>query len=242
MQAPESHISPLTSTPASSSAPCLRDVGDADGDRPGRERRELVLVRVGVTTASVRLPVSYSTQSSGASSGSARARAARRRSAPPRRCRVTGTATKSTRSTPITRRSSLRRRVALVQRQRVAVRVGEVGHVADAGVERLAVERDALRLELGSAQRPIVDLEQDDAVRLRLILDAEPCRGPDREAGVADPELVAGVLVRTEPEGVDVEPPRALYVRRRDADDVDLADRARRLTAPSRQSLPSAAG
>jgi hypothetical protein len=83
-----------------------------------------------------------------------------------------------------------------VQRQRVAVRIFEVGHVADAGVVRLAVEADALRLELCARGLDVVDLQQDDAVRLRLVLDAEPRRRPDREARVADPELEACVLVR----------------------------------------------
>src|SRR5262249_14016227 len=40
------------------------------------------------------------------------------------------------------------RLVALVERQRVPVGIREVRHVADAGVERLAVEDDTLSLEL----------------------------------------------------------------------------------------------
>jgi hypothetical protein len=100
-----------------------------------------------------------------------------------------------------------------VQRQRVAIRVGEVRHVADAGVERLALEQDAARFELGARRGYVVDLEQDDAVRLRLILDAELRRIPDRKAGVADPELEACVLVGPELEGLDVELSGAFRIR-----------------------------
>src|SRR4029079_19623624 len=45
------------------------------------------------------------------------------------------------------RRSALMRRVPPVEHQRVAVGILEVGHVTDAGLERLAGELDALRLE-----------------------------------------------------------------------------------------------
>ena len=98
-----------------------------------------------------------------------------------------------------------------------------------------------LRLELGARGRHVVDVKQDDAVRLRLVLDAELRRLPDREARVADPELVARVLVGSQPERVDVE-------RRERSASVDgmpttstlligLANRA-----PNQRSLPSAAG
>ena len=121
------------------------------------------------------------------------------------------------------------RRVPLVERQRVPVRVGEVRHVADARVERLAVELHALRLEPCARGGYVVDAKQDDAVRLRLKLDAELRRLPDREARISGPELEARVPVGPKRERLDVELPRPLGIRRRDSDDVDLADRTSRL-------------
>ena len=61
----------------------------------------------------------------------------------------------------------LPRRVAVVEHQRVAVRVGEERHVADAGVEDVAGEGDALPLESGAGRRDVADVQRDRA-RVRL--------------------------------------------------------------------------
>ena len=45
-----------------------------------------------------------------------------------------------------------------MEHQRVAVGVGEEGHVADAGVEDLALELHAPLLELGTSGGDIVDV------------------------------------------------------------------------------------
>src|SRR4029077_1309160 len=113
-----------------------------------------------------------------------------------------------------------------VEHERVAVRVDERRHVADARVDGLADELDALRLELGPCGPDVVHLEERDGVRLRLELLAPLLRHPDREARVAGPELALRVLVRTQPERLDVDPPRPLPVSRRNADGVDLRDEA----------------
>src|SRR5215510_5053276 len=57
--------------------------------------------------------------------------------------------------------SAIGRRVAAVQHEDVPVRVGEVRHVADARVERLAGEDDALRLELAPRRLDIGDAQRD---------------------------------------------------------------------------------
>jgi len=92
-----------------------------------------------------------------------------------------------------------------VQCQRIAVGILEARHVADAGVERLTVELDALPLELGAGCSNVVDVQQGDRVRLRRVLSAEPRRLPDREAALADPELVPGPFVGPQAKGLDVE-------------------------------------
>jgi hypothetical protein len=56
------------------------------------------------------------------------------------------------------------RRVAVVEHERVAVRIGEERHVADAGVERVAPERHAARLELGPRALDVVDVQRDGIV------------------------------------------------------------------------------
>ncbi len=50
--------------------------------------------------------------------------------------------------------------VAVVEHQIVAVGVLEEGHVTDAGVEGLAEELDALRLELGPGGGDVVDVQR----------------------------------------------------------------------------------
>ena len=67
------------------------------------------------------------------------------------------------------------RRVAVVEHQDVAVRVAEVRHVADAAVERVGLELDALGLELRARRLDVVDLEGD---RQRMGGEVEPERRP----------------------------------------------------------------
>src|SRR3954449_966233 len=106
------------------------------------------------------------------------------------------------------------RGVPAVEHELVAVRIGEDRHVADAGVEGVAEELNALGLErrahLGNvvaAQRPRVALLRDERHPLLLGL-------PDAEAGIARPLLPLGVLVGAESQDVAVEGARALGVLR----------------------------
>ena len=59
-------------------------------------------------------------------------------------------------------RSALRNpgRVAVVEHEGVAVGIGEERHVADAGIEDVAGERDAALLELGARCRHVLDVER----------------------------------------------------------------------------------
>src|SRR3954453_21391006 len=116
------------------------------------------------------------------------------------------------------------RRVPAVQHELVAVRIGEDRHVADAGVEGVAEELDALGLErrahLGhvvAAQRPRVALLGDERHPLLLRL-------PDAEARVAGPLLPRGVLVGPHSQDVAVEGAGALGVPGRDAEEVESFD------------------
>src|SRR5947209_4596748 len=87
------------------------------------------------------------------------------------------------------------RRVPLVQREPVAIGIEERRHVANARVDGLAVELDALRLELGARGLDVGDVEQRDRVRLRLVLLAPLAGHPDRESTCRPPELGARVRV-----------------------------------------------
>ena len=58
-------------------------------------------------------------------------------------------------------RSDPRRRVAMMNRQRVAVGIGEEGLVADAGVERVRFEFHAARFQLRPRRGNILDPELD---------------------------------------------------------------------------------
>ena len=73
------------------------------------------------------------------------------------------------------------RRVAAVQHDRVAVGVMQEGHMADAGIDRLAAELDAVPLEgrprLGHIRNP-----QRDAVVVRLERTAPSAQAPTRPA------------------------------------------------------------
>src|SRR4051812_3086639 len=104
--------------------------------------------------------------------------------------------------------------------------------MADARVEGVAEELDALRLErrahLGhvvAAQRPRVALLGDERHALLLGL-------PDPEARVAGPLLPLGVLVGAHPEDVAVEGAGALGVLGGDAEEVESFDDGHRDRLP----------
>src|SRR5215216_8180152 len=80
------------------------------------------------------------------------------------------------------------RRVAVMDRQRVAIGVLEEGLEADAGVDHRAAELDAARLELGLGSFEVVDVELD-RMRVGLELDAERIGLHDRDGEVAGLEL-----------------------------------------------------
>ena len=122
------------------------------------------------------------------------------------------------------RRSVLVGGVAAVEHQVVAVRVGEEGHVADPGVHDLPCELDPVGLQLRACRCDVVHVQRRVGVLLGCELHPEALRLPDPEARLAGPALEPRVLVGTQPEGVDVEGPRALGVPRRDADEVESAD------------------
>ena len=83
----------------------------------------------------------------------------------------------------------------MVQHQVVAVGVGEEGHLAAAGVQRIARERDAPALQLGAGAVEVVDVQGDVAVFLRREGPADAFGLPDRQAGLAGPELVLRMIV-----------------------------------------------
>ena len=121
-----------------------------------------------------------------------------------------------------------------MQHQRVPVRVLEERHVADARVERLAVEDDALRLELGTPGGDIAHVDRE----MRGIgaeLDAGARRIPDAQAELADEDFEPGrrVPVERQPERVHVEPLRTCGVLRLDCEEIDLLDLHRYPTEPS---------
>src|SRR3954469_22828441 len=119
----------------------------------------------------------------------------------------TGRPTKSVRST-----SSGTRLIPMVEHEVVAVRVAEERHVADPGVERVAEEFDAGRLELPSRLGDIGYVQREVAVVLRCELPPHALRLPDPAAGVADPELVLRFRIRAQAERFHVERPRTLRV------------------------------
>src|SRR5438045_1245485 len=99
-----------------------------------------------------------------------------------------------------------------MEQEGVAVGILEEGHPADTRLDRLTFELHALRLELGARRFDVVHAEQRDGVRLRRELLAPLLRHPDAKARVADPELALRVLVRPQPERLDVELPRPLPI------------------------------
>ena len=96
--------------------------------------------------------------------------------------------------------------------------------MADAGVEGLAVELDALRLELGTRRGHVVDVQREVRGRLRRELDPERRRLVDPEARLPTQNSAWPVASGRSPSVLDVERARALPVRRRDGDEVDVLD------------------
>ena len=92
-----------------------------------------------------------------------------------------------------------------MQHQVVAVGIREERHVADAGVEDVAGELDALGLELLPRRGHVVHVQRGMGVLLRRELHAEPLGLPDAEARVAGPDLGLRVVVGSQAERVDVE-------------------------------------
>ena len=129
----------------------------------------------------------------------------------------------------------------MMEHQVVAIGILEERHVADARVEGLAEELDALRLELGARGGDVLDVQRDVRVLLRRELDPERGRLVDAEARLADPELAVGGLVRPQAERVDVERPRSLPVGGRHGNEVEARHRADRrlLAAAGLQLEPS---
>src|SRR5204862_2253269 len=114
--------------------------------------------------------------------------------------------------------------VAVVDRQGVAVGVLEEGLVADAGVDHVASELDAARLELGLGALEVVDVELD-RVAVRAEVDAECVRLHDRDREIAGLELsgghVAPPLAERKAERLAVELRGAVVVLRRPVVEVD---------------------
>src|SRR6476646_4727919 len=119
----------------------------------------------------------------------------------------------SRKSSRLTRKSVAIGGVTVVEHQVVAVGIGEEGHVADPGVERLTVELDALGFELRSRRGDVVDVQRRVRVFLWGELHPHFRRFPDPEAGVPRPKLELAALVRSQAKGLDVEATRSLGVR-----------------------------
>src|SRR5215211_266768 len=124
----------------------------------------------------------------------------------------------------------LLRRVAVVDRQRVAVRVLEVRLPADARVDRLALELDPTGLELGVRPVEVVDVELDRVV-VGSALDAERVGLHHGDRQVPGLELdrghVAPLLRLLQAEHVAIELHGGVYVLRRHGDEVGAGDQRR---------------
>src|SRR5262245_4156959 len=111
--------------------------------------------------------------------------------------------------------------------QGVAVGVVEEGLEADAGVERLALELDAARLELGAGGLEVVDAELD-RVGVGMKLEPESVRLHDRDGEVAGFELdrrhVPPALSLRQPQDLAVEVDSRVDVLGRHGDEVGSGD------------------
>src|SRR5919198_6452698 len=113
--------------------------------------------------------------------------------------------------------------IPLVENDDIAVGVLEEAHVADAGVERVAEELDAFRLEFSPRLGDVGDADSEAGL-VRLELDPLLLGIPERERHVRGLDLGALVLALRDPEHVAVERDRALDVARGNRDEVDLLD------------------
>src|SRR5215207_769067 len=125
------------------------------------------------------------------------------------------------------RNTSSLRRVTVMEHQRVAVRIREVGHVADAAVDGVREEGDALRLE---ARARLLDVAhvQRDRVAVPLELQAERIGLHDGDGQGARLELTGGhvapALREREAEDLAVELAGLLVVTGGHGDEVDARD------------------
>src|SRR6478736_4642942 len=99
------------------------------------------------------------------------------------------------------------------------------GHVADAGVDRLAGELDAVLLERGSRLGHVRNAQRD-AVVVRLERQPHPLGLPHAERDLAGPHLEAGrrVALQRQPQRFGVEALRTLAVAACDGHEVDPLD------------------
>ncbi len=82
------------------------------------------------------------------------------------------------------RERSAARRVAVVQHQVVPVGIGEEGHVAHPGVERVTGEHDAFGLQFRARRGHVVDVQREVGVLLRRERHSKLLGFPDAEARV----------------------------------------------------------
>src|SRR5437763_1938521 len=114
-----------------------------------------------------------------------------------------------------------------MEQEGVAVGILEEGHPADARLDRLTFELHALRLELGARRVDVVHAQREPGRRrCELLPDAR--RIEDVERHLAAAKLHVGLPLRLdlEAERAGVERPRPLPISGRNADCVDLRDRA----------------
>src|SRR3954466_76448 len=113
-----------------------------------------------------------------------------------------------------------------MQHQCVAVRIGEEGHMADARVERLAVELDPLRLELVARRGHIRNAQRNVRAVRRGERRADVLHAQEIQADVLT-ELVLGEPAGTDlrqAERLTVEPLRPLHVCHRHRDAIGAFD------------------
>src|SRR5262245_24944543 len=137
--------------------------------------------------------------------------------------------------------TSITRRVPPVQHELVPVGIGEEGHVADTGVQEVAVELDALRLELAPRFRDVGDAEREAGVVRPAEGAADVLELQEIEEAVV-PELELGkaaVVVHRQTEHLCVELLRTLHVGDGHGPEVDVLDDHASNLLWSSSALPS---